>query len=199
MSVEKIADDQTTTEPRESVVRVRTNLFKPLDQAGLRRPRGQTAAEHQAMRGHLESRLAYMDAGNLSALVAALERVAEGSARNRWPDEATVWNIARHIQQPPDRSDRLLTSYMASRAGVAAWERCPWEAVALARNLREFGPPKYDSTWDRIRDSGERLRRTHMRCAASADPEDVRAASKLDRERSHVKGLVFPVEIGGAT
>lgn len=199
MSSETIANDQTPTEPRESVVRVREHLFKPLDASGLRRPRNQTASGHEAMRARLEKRLAYMGADNLAALVASLERLGEGPAKNRWPDEVTVWNIARQIQPPPDRIDRLLTSYMASRAGRAAWQRGPWEAVALARNLRWYGPPRHDASWDRIANEADKIRRHHQRSREGNDQDSVKALASLDAELAHVKGLVFPEPLGGSS
>ena len=87
--------------------------------AGLARGRGVSAADHAARLRALCDRLAYMAPENLQTLAEVILDNAEGTPP-AWPSEALVMQWARALQVPPPRERRLVTSWLASRAGPEA-------------------------------------------------------------------------------
>ncbi|MEO0623655.1 MAG: hypothetical protein AAFU49_03990 [Pseudomonadota bacterium] len=127
-------------EPKRSIVRVREHLIAPLTEDGLRKARNTKADKHDAFLRRLERDLDWMTADGLAALRHSVLEKAEGERRNLWPSYATVWNIARVIEHPPDKRREMVLSWMRSNAGVRAWKVSPWHAVALHWYLETFGP-----------------------------------------------------------
>lgn len=109
--------EETAKEGRD---RVRGLLLARLDEAGLVRPKGVTAAAHDELLARLVDHLAYMSGANLQTLADVVMEAAQGPSRNVWPAEATVRNFAHALQAPPLRQRRIITSWLASREGPKA-------------------------------------------------------------------------------
>ncbi|GMG82599.1 hypothetical protein LNKW23_18120 [Paralimibaculum aggregatum] len=189
------AETAETCEPKVSRRRVRERLLDRLREAGLRKPKGVRAEEHEAMLDRLPERLAYMSAASLDALAEAVIERAEGANRNLWPGEVAVLNIARQIQRPPVDRDRLVLTYMASAAGRAAWDRSPWEALALSKWLREYGAPQKDRHWERIGEEAAGIARRVewlRRQKANGDAEAARELAEWDGHAARMAKLVGP-------
>lgn len=129
-------------ELREGKARVRKCLLEPLEQRGMVRKRSRTEAMHQAMLESLEARLAYMTDENLLALAEVIERAAGGKSKNIWPEEVSVCNWARRLQEPPASESRLVRSYLQSAAGEAA--KSGGYLVELFWHLKRYGAPPND-------------------------------------------------------
>lgn len=176
--------------------RVRELLIKPLEARGLKRKRGAKADDHAKAVERLVERLAYMTPGGLRALAEVVERLADGPLRNEWPAELTVVRFADGIEKAPPPSDRLLTSYMRSAAGRAAWAESPFLASELARYLVKLRRPPMDSAWpamrgraaERAREIGAAERREADGRDGEGDRQDL-AAWRVAKAR--VQALVF--------
>ena len=116
--------------------RVAETLIAPLEAEGMKRKRGVKVEVHEKQMESLKTRLAYLVPKNLAALRHAVARAAGGKYKNEWPSILTITNWAHSMQSPPDQDNRMVTSYMASAAGRAAWDRGPEHAVALRTHLR---------------------------------------------------------------
>jgi hypothetical protein len=157
-------DRQTLREGKE---RVRLQLLVPLnDVLRLKRPRGVTEAAHLAGLGELQARLAYMAEADLVALREAV--AATLSPGGAWPSPAVILGFAAAIRRPPPSDSPMVTSYMASAAGVRAREEgCH---VALYQYLKDKGhPPRGDYDWRQIRETAEEVGRRRARLVAERD------------------------------
>lgn len=176
--------------------RVRKLLIEPLEAMGLRRKRNVRAEDHAKAVERLVEALAYMSPDGLAALRSVVERLADGPLRNEWPPELVVKRFAWGIEQPPPRTDRLVTSYMRSAAGKRAWEECPFLASELVRYLLRWRRPPLDPAWDGMRARAAERRRDF---GAAERREEEGRDSEADRQvlaewrgvRERVRALVF--------
>jgi hypothetical protein len=189
-------DEQALREGKE---RVREHLICWLGERGLKRRRAIPAEVHARHMDELVNLLAYLSADELMGLRDVVMRNAQGDLRNIWPDQVSVLNWAHALRRPPDRSSRLITTYLSSAAGVAAWNRSPYEAVILWRHLKEHGrPPVGDGAWRIIRETAEAaahtvgLTRERLAAGRVVADRDRAEAEWFDRAQAHVKALVFP-------
>lgn len=180
--------------------RVRTLLIEPLEAAGMRRKGNVTEAAHRERMGKLAERLAHMTPAGLEALRQVVSRLGEGPRRDVWPSDLVIIRYAEGIEKPPAGADRLLTSYMRSAAGRAAWERSPFEAAELARYLVRFRrPPPGDDAFRTLRaKAAERARDLaaagRRREEGRASEDDLRELQAWDSACARVQALVFPNE-----
>lgn len=147
--------------------RVLAHLLRPLnDVLRLKRPRGVTEAAHLAGLAELQARLAYMAEADLVALREAV--AATLTPGGAWPSPAVVLGFAAAIRRPPPSDSPMVSSYMASAAGVRAREEgCH---VALYQFLKDKGhPPRGDYDWRQIRDTAEEAGRRRARLVAERD------------------------------
>lgn len=143
--------EETDRDRRE---RVRSVLIDPLIEKGMRKPKSRTGEDQEAFLDRLTRRLAYLGEGHLKTLAEAVERNAEGSARNVWPAEVSIVNWAATLEAPPDRDSRLVRSYLGSAAGLRAWNEGPTVALALRKFLRRSGRPPQPLEWHSIQRQG---------------------------------------------
>lgn len=180
--------------------RVRTLLIEPLEAAGMRRKGSVSLDAHRERMGKLAERLAHMTPAGLEALRQVVSRLGEGPRRDVWPSDLVVLRYAEGIETPPPPSDRLLTSYMRSAAGRAAWERSPFEAAELARYLSRFRrPPPGDAAWRALREraagrAGDLAAAQRRRAEERASEDDLRTLDAWEAGRARVQTLVFPNE-----
>lgn len=149
--------------PESDRHRVRRLLIEPLLAMGLRKQRRHSAEEQEALFDRLEARCGYLADGQLEALAEAVRRGAHGEARNVWPDEVSILNWAAALEPPPDVESRLVTSYLASRAGRTAWDEAPALAVVLRRHLKRAGCPPVPYDWVEFRSKARELVREEQR------------------------------------
>lgn len=81
--------------------RVRRILFDPLAELGFRRPGGMTVERFSHVQTRLADDLAYMSDASLVALRDMLKARGEGSARNVWPAQASIYALAEMVQPRP--------------------------------------------------------------------------------------------------
>lgn len=176
---------------------VTERLLDPLARLGMAKPRKVSAEAHADMLGRLKRHLAYMTPEELDMLAAHVERFAGGKAKNEWPAEITIRNLARLIRPSPGGNARLVESYMRSAAGRRAWDQGPGHAVALAAFLAAKDRPPYVHDARLIAEEGEDLdRRARFRgrrlAEGRADGVDREQEDAWRREVARVRGLVFP-------
>jgi len=108
--------------------RVRRLVFGP---CGFRADKRADPAEHARWLDALADELAYLTDQNLNVLASILQTKGQGSARNVWPDLATVRGYAEVIQRRPLDQLPALRRWWASVEGpkmiadgslVASWE-----------------------------------------------------------------------------
>ena len=176
--------------------RVRQILIEPLEQMGLRRPKGAKAGDHAERVERLVERLAYMSPPGLQALLAALERLAGGALGNEWPSDLVVLRVAWGIEPPPPALDRLFTSYLASAAGQRAWAESPQLAAELATHLATRRRPPLDHEWDGMRARASARRRELLMAArreteGRASEADAQDLARWRREVTKLRALVL--------
>lgn len=133
---------------------VRRLLVDRLNAAGLQRPRGMAAAAFDQMQGHLCEGLAYMTGDNLMTLA---ETVIDNAQGGRWPVEAVVRDFAKRLQRPPPKSNRIITSWLASVEGPKAVER--GDLVELYQLLRAKPVPPSDFERRQLQERAQQNRR----------------------------------------
>lgn len=164
---------------------VRECLVRRLAEAGLRRPRGTSAAQHDAMMERLVVRLAYMSRANLEQLAESVLDAAGGPQRDICPSEVVIRNWAEGLQKRPWRDLPIVRSWLASVEGPKA--EMGGYLVPLLRFLRAKAVPP--TPWDmkRIMEQAAEDQRMQglvqdrmARGVASADDLDWRAAQAAD-------------------
>lgn len=112
-------------------------LINRLTDAGLRAPKGQTAAALADVLQHLADRLDHMTPDNLATLAdTVLDHAARpGSDQGRWPREVLIIGWADALQPRPWQMKRIVSSWLASVRGPEA-EAGGW-LVQLYRFLRD--------------------------------------------------------------
>ena len=190
--------DQTEEHETQRVrrERVRRLLIDPLVARGLRKRKGVSAEDHALFLERVERRLAYLPEHHLATLVEVLERNADGANRTCWPGEASIVAWAAGLMPPPDANSRLVRSFLASAAGLRAWEEDPAVAVALWVYLRQFGRPPLEGDWPGLRVQarewlGKRARAVEARDAGRIGAEQAGWLEASDALLDRVRGLVF--------
>lgn len=179
------------------VALVRERLFDPLEAGGMQRRKRTSAAAHDAMKEKLARWLSYLTGEELDLLRQTLERYAGGPAKNEWPGEVAIKNLARVIRENDEDLERLVRSWMRSAAGRRAWDRGPGHAVAELRFLRAKKRPPY--TLDRLDlevegddlDRDARIRDERRARGLGGTRED-EAAARWRAAVEEAKRLVFP-------
>lgn len=118
----------------KGVARVDALLLEPL--AGLKRPRGLAAADHDKAIARLRGFLVYMSDLNLAGL---RDVIARHAAKGNWPGEGLVRAWAFALQVPPPKECDYATSLMRSEMGLRAQAE-GW-AVELFQIAKRIGPP----------------------------------------------------------
>ncbi len=178
--------------------RVRTLLIEPLEAAGMKRGKRMTEDAHRERMGKLAERLAHMTPEGLEALRQVLARVSVERGVAAWPSDLVIRAYAERIEAPPPPSDRLLTSYMRSAAGRAAWVRSPFEAAELARYLHRWRkPPTGDAAWKSMQERAARraldvAAAERRRAEGRAGEGDLQELAAWEAGRARVHALVFP-------
>lgn len=139
-------------EPTEHTGRaaVRRHLLARLDEAGLARPKGVTAAAHDAMHDRLAQHLAYMATDNLMTLAEVVMDHAVADGRAVWPSEALVRQLAHALQAPPVEQRRIVSSWLASIEGPQA--ELGGYLVELYRFLVRHGRPPMAMDYRQLRE-----------------------------------------------
>lgn len=116
------------------VARVDALLLEPL--AGLVRPRGMSAENHDRAIARLRGFLGYMTDANLAGM---RDVIARHAVKGAWPGEGLVRAWAYTLQLPPpmdcDYAKSLMRSEMGQRAQAEGW------AVELFQVAKRLGPP----------------------------------------------------------
>ncbi|HMR51210.1 MAG TPA: hypothetical protein PKA33_01600 [Amaricoccus sp.] len=167
-------------------------VIVPLLDMGLRKQRQQSKDEHAAMLRRLARKVSYLDRAQLGGLREAIARMAGGRARNLWPDEVSILNRAADIEAPPARDSRLVSSYLASRAGRSAWEEHPTVAASLRKHLKDTGlpPTKWDWTQIRERAAGWRRWAEELRAREALSEDEAALLGKFDAMIAKVGAIV---------
>ncbi|MEM9058946.1 MAG: hypothetical protein AAGD13_00665 [Pseudomonadota bacterium] len=128
----------------------------------------------------------------------AIEINAEGRRKRTWPETISICNWARAFQKPPASVSPMITRYMRSAPGQAAFERLDLEAVALFLYLRRVGrPPMTPSAWASIdRHAGEMADRRAFHALEPVTGRDQAALEDFAARVAFVRGLVYPSEKG---
>jgi hypothetical protein len=144
--------------------RVRRVLIDRVEGAGLVRARGVSAEAHRASLGKLADKLGYMSPDNLETLAEVVIDNAGGRAGNEWPSEKLVRQWAQALQPAPPQHHRIVTSWLASKAGPEA--EAGGYLVELYRFLlrRPVPPGPYD-----LRLIGEQAAENNRRCGMIRD------------------------------
>ena len=120
----------------EDRARVKALLVERLDQAGMARRRGVSAAAHEQWTARLCDQLAYMTDENLMTLAETLIDNAPGGV---WPSEIVIRQFARALQEAPAVERRIISSWLASVEGPKA--EAGGHLVELFRWLDRHGRP----------------------------------------------------------
>ncbi|MDS9468617.1 hypothetical protein RGQ15_13690 [Paracoccus sp. MBLB3053] len=141
-----------TVTKAEAEARVAALLMDPL--AGLARPRGTSAENHEKALARLRSWLAYLSDENLRGLHDLIVRHA---VKGIWPAEALIKHWATMLQLPPPRdcdyARSLIRSAMGRQAKAEGW------AVELFQIAKKLGPPPSKYFMAGLKDEAERNRR----------------------------------------
>lgn len=171
-------------------------LIEPLRDAGLRKQRRMTAEGLEEMLGQLRRKLSYLSDASLEALREIVERHAGGAARNLWPDQVSILNWARALQEPPEGESRLVVNFMACEAARRFYEEAGIEgAIALRKFLirQHRAPCSYG--WTLIRQQAEewRRRRSILRERGGALSEaDQTWLAGFEAAGTECRALMFP-------
>jgi hypothetical protein len=120
----------------EERARVKALLVERVRLAGLRRPRGFSVADQEAVALRLCDRLGYMTADNLQTLA---ETLIDNAGDGLWPSERLVMTFAHALQVPPLTEHRIIGSWLASVEGPKA--EAGGYLVELYRYLARAGRP----------------------------------------------------------
>lgn len=125
---------------------VRDLLIQPLTDAGLKRPKGLSVADHARAVAMLVRDLDHMSPENLRTLCDAVLRQATlpGAGQGCWPAAVMIIAWGHGLQVRPFRLHRLVTSWLASVEGPMA--EAGGYLVQLLRFLRQHKrpPTKFD-------------------------------------------------------
>jgi len=123
---------------------VRRLFVARLAEAGMRRARGASVADHDALMERLVDHLAYMRPECLSVLADAVIGAGGGARRDECPSEVTIRNWAEGLQAKPWEERPIVRSWLASVEGPRA--EAGGYLVQLMRHLRKrpVPPTPYD-------------------------------------------------------
>ena len=139
--------------------RLRAGLIEPLLTSGLTRPKAMRQADFEVLKIKICDRLWWVPDHLLDVLVDTFERDAAGARRAEFPNVARANDLARDLAKAhgidaPLDLPRIVTSFMASRAGHDAWARDPHDAMALFWYLNKYRrPPNNSRAQDDIADA----------------------------------------------
>ena len=150
-------DDAAGCDRRFDHDRVMRLLWGRLDDAAMRRPKGQDVRKNGDMRARLTRRLAYLTDDNLRTLAEVLIEQGGGLQHDVLPGEAVILGFARGLQREPVTQRRIVTSWLASVEGPGA-VAAGYE-VALMRWLRTHGRPPLAYDMQQIKSTGVEQRR----------------------------------------
>lgn len=203
----KTLDPKTITnaELREGKARVFELLIEPIESDGMRKPRDVSRDDHAKNMDRLAGAVAYLDDTDLARLVDTIQRNAVACVRcgrrETWPSVQSIRAWAHDIKPRPDALSPKVASYMRSAAGVAAWNRSPFQAAALLKYLRRMPsvPTTENGGWVTVENWAEELRERIERAEAlardgRADSSDLDWLEKWSRHRGHIERLVISVE-----
>jgi len=108
-------DDSAT----EGKAAVRQHFVQRLQDAGVERPKGMSAAGYDAMMGGLVEWLSYMRLENLKTLAEQMLDAAV-DAKGKCPSEVVIRQAAKNLQKPPPFESRIYTSWLHSIEGPPA-------------------------------------------------------------------------------
>ncbi|ODM42837.1 hypothetical protein [Cereibacter johrii] len=157
----------------EDRARVKALVVDRLEQAGMARKRGVSAAVHEATMGRICERLAYMSDDNLMTLA---ETLIDNAPDGIWPSELVIREFARGLQEPPAAERRIVTSWLASIEGPKA--EAGGHLVELYRWLLKHPRPPMAMDMRGIR---EQAAENARRCELTRDRIDRETASPEDR------------------
>lgn len=181
--------------------RVQTLFWNRIDEAGMKRPRGQTLEEQAALRKRLLDRLAYMTPDNLRLLAELMIENAAGQAcrpRNVIWSEAAIRSEAKALQTPPPMVFEIVRSWLASIEGPPAI--AAGIDVELYRYLARTGRPPKDYDMRLIREAADGARQqialiTERRERDVATSDQIAWLEAYLRDRARVAEIVA----GGTT
>lgn len=174
----------------EDRARVKALVVERLDQAGMLRKRGVSAAAHEAAMNGLCEHLAYMSDDNLMTLA---ESLIESAADGVWPAEVVIRQFARALQEPPAAERRLVSSWLASIEGPKA--EAGGYLVELYRWLMQHTRPPLPMDMREIRDratsNARRVEIVRDRIEReAAGPDDRGWLEQYLRDREQARALV---------
>lgn len=138
---------------------VRQNFMNRLETAGLKRPKCcKTEADFDAVKRRLVDFLAYLSPASLLVLADEVLSIAGGKARNEWPAELMVRQMAEALEKRPPEEAPIVTSWMVSIEGPKAL--VAGTAVEMLRTLRKLRGPLMPYHRKLIEDDARDNRRT---------------------------------------
>jgi hypothetical protein len=167
--------------PKPGRALVRELLTGPL--SALRRPRGVSAAVHEAALEKLTSKLAYLGPQALAGLTEVALRHAGTTAVPTCPDPAIVLAWAYALQCPPPRDSDYAASLIRSALGRQAMDE-GW-VVPLLRIARRLGPPPGRYSILQLKDQAEDDRRRRREIAGLIDSGEAGSESRAWLDRWH--------------
>lgn len=153
--------------------RVREVLIEPLAALGLRRPSGQTVAQHEAALAEIEARLWYMSEADLVALREVV--LLRAQAKGVWLPAAVILDMAKGFAPPPEHDSDMVTSFMRSAAGRRALAE--GYEVELYQALKRGQPPTNGYAHKLLADEADGNRRRIARLTRARDGGEVLTTS----------------------
>ena len=136
-----MTEDQTT-EPNRA--RVRRLLIEPVQDAGMRFPKGVKEERQKAYIARLCDDVGYLSDLELACLSEWIKRNGEGSQRTFWPSRVAIIRTA-HGYRKRDLEETSLAGWFRSRAGEAAL--VAGDLVSIFYFVQEhFRPPRLDGS-----------------------------------------------------
>lgn len=177
----------------EARARVRALLFDRLDQAGMVRPRRQSAGDHDAMRARLCERLAYLDPVNLQTLAELIVQNAVDRPRGAIWSEAAILTEAKALQTPPPLEFPIVSSWLASIEGPPAI--AGGFEVELGLHLARTGRPPLPYDLDKIKlqasDNARRATRVREQLGrGAADSDDRQWLEWYLRQQQRIRAII---------
>lgn len=140
---------------------VRQNFINRLEAAGLKRPKAcKTDADFDGVRRRLIDFLAYLSPVSLEVLADQILQAPAGKARNEWPAELLVRQMAEALEKRPPEEAPIVTNWMSSIEGPKAL--AAGTAVEMLRFLRKMRGPLMPYQRKMIEDDARENRRTRQ-------------------------------------
>lgn len=184
---------ETGAAPKPGRALVRELLTGPL--SALRRPRGVSAAVHEAALDRLTEKLGYLGGRALAGLAEVALRHAGATPVPTCPDPALVLAWAYALQPPPPRDSDYAASLIRSAMGRQAMDE-GW-VVPLLRIARRLGPPPGKYVIAQLKDQADDDRRRRAGIARLIEAGEAGPDSRAWLDRWHADMAECTALMGG--